>query len=129
DVDLTSLVAGRRATFHMAEMSRTMLIPTDAVPTFLVDAAAAQSRATCGPAHAPAHSPAVSECQVEGHNRFNLAVMRRAMTQQRRGDGDLPLTLLRHRVIAIHGSRLDPEAAADLRAQLIRHGIPVSAIN
>jgi len=125
DVDLASLVAGRPARFHMAALSRTMLIPTAALPTFLADAAAAHSQATCGASRVAL----VSECQVDGHNRFNLAVMRHLMAQQRKGDGDVLLTLLRHRVVAIHGSRLDPDAAADLRADLVRRGIPVSAIN
>lgn len=125
NVDLAALLAGRRAAFHMADLSRTMLIPTDAVASFVVDAAAAHARATCG----DSRLTAISECQVDGHNRFNLAVMRGAMARERKGTGDLLLTLLRHHVIAIHGSGLDSGAAADLREELIRLGIAVSGIN
>jgi len=124
DVDLASLLAGRAAEFRMTAMSRTILVPQTGVPTMLVDAAATKSRATCG----TSTIPGVAACQVDDHNRLNLALMRQAM-EQKRIRGDLVLTLLRHRVIAIHGSGIDAGAGEDLRAQLVQRGVTVSAIN
>jgi hypothetical protein len=126
-IDVEGLLSGKPARFQMDSLTRTVLMPTAAVPAFLSDADAAQSHATCG---ASLSLSAVSECRVENHNRYNMVAMRRAMTRQGLGPKqDFVMSLLRHRVVAIHASAVDPRAADDLRRRLARFGVPVSSIN
>jgi hypothetical protein len=126
-VDLGDLLSGKRARFEMDPMSRVVLIPTADAPAFQMDVDRTRGRATCGPSST---LPGVSECVVADHNRYNLVTMRRAMARKGLGsNGDFIISLIRHRVIAIHGSELDPPAADELRRQLARFGVPVSSVN
>jgi hypothetical protein len=126
-VDLVGLLDGRPARFEMEPMSRTILMAAAAVPAYVADASAHGSAAACGES---ASLAGVAECRVEDHNRYDMTVVRRSMAAKGlRASGDYILTLLRHRVIALHGSDLDDGAAADLRANLVRRGITVVAVN
>jgi hypothetical protein len=123
DVDITSALEGRRASFTMRPMTRIVLTPPSLAAHFSEPAVSAGVTASCVPSSTIRD---VAECRVENHNRFNMATMQRALARHGgAASGDLLLTLMRHRVIAVHGSELDPGAVDDLRAQCARAGVTI----
>jgi hypothetical protein len=114
----------KRVEFRTTPMSRRVLIPHSELRRFLKDNQEARSRAICD---RESPIPETTECRdFVDSPAYNRIMMGRAMAQNGFSqEQDFILGLMRHRVIGVLPSGIDPEAHLEFFKQLAQLGIPV----
>src|SRR5262249_41431685 len=123
-VEALDLLKGAKASFRTARMSRRVLIPHQELPRFLNDNEAAQSHAICD---RESPMPAMTECRgFMDTPAYNTIMMGRAMERSGFAPGqDFILGLMKHKILGILPSDLDPKAHLEFLHRAEEIGIPI----